>query len=405
MNPRPRIAIVSPFLDKQHGTERCVAEQVERLAGDYEIHVYSNRVQDVDLSRIRWHRVPVVPGPHLLAYCWWIVMNRLCRWWDARFRGLPPAIVYSPGVNCFDADVISVHVVFGEYRSRMRDALQLGSNPLDWPRRLHRRMYYRLLSGLEQMLYGGDTPFLTVVSAKVARDLKRYGRTQSQFPVIMHGTDAHRFNLQTRALLRESARQALGLRQGDFALLLVGNEWKNKGLPCLLESLGRLKESSIRLLVVGSDKLAPYRDAIARCHLEDQVIFLAARSDIEFYYAAADIYVGPSLEDAFALPPLEAMACGVPAIVSSQAGVSEVITDGVDGFVLDDPRDSARLADLIAQLYRNPDLRQRIAQAAGNTARQYSWDRNAQQLSQLFQEVLQRKTSEQAIAHIQETAR
>ena len=49
---------------------------------------------------------------------------------------------------------------------------------------------------------------------------------------------------------------------------------------------------------------------------------------------AADAYVGPSLEDAFALPPAEAMACGLPVIVSNQAGACEIITDGVDGIVL-----------------------------------------------------------------------
>ena len=71
---KTRIAVVSPFLDKQHGTERCVVEQVERLARDYEVHVYSNRVEDIDLSRIVWHRVPraarAAPFRLLLvAYC------------------------------------------------------------------------------------------------------------------------------------------------------------------------------------------------------------------------------------------------------------------------------------------------------------------------------------------------
>ena len=62
---RPRIAIVPPFVDKRHGTERCVAEQIERLALDYDIHLFSSRVEDVDLSRITWHRVPELPGPQL----------------------------------------------------------------------------------------------------------------------------------------------------------------------------------------------------------------------------------------------------------------------------------------------------------------------------------------------------
>jgi hypothetical protein len=130
MENRPRIAVISPFLDKQHGAERCVAEQVERLARDYDVHVYSNRVDDVDPSRMVWHRVPALPGPHLFAYCWWFTANHLRRWWDRRFRGLRFDLTYTPGINCLDADVISVHIVFSELYRQVRDGLSLRLNPV-----------------------------------------------------------------------------------------------------------------------------------------------------------------------------------------------------------------------------------------------------------------------------------
>lgn len=391
-NPKAkrRIAVISPFLDKQHGTERCVAEQIERLADDYEIHLYSSAVEDVDFARIVWHRVPRLPGPYLLAYCWWLIANRVCRWWDTRFRGLAPDMVYSPGINCFDADLISVHIVFAEFYRRVEESLAFGVNPVvSWPRLLHRRMYYRLLIALESHVYGGERSLLTAVSAKVTEDLRGYC-SRVEIPIILHGIDTARFRVETRAELRHSARQALGFGEDDFCVLLVGNDWKKKGLPCLLESMGRLALPSLRLVVVGRDMVDPYRSAISRLRLDDRVSFLPPRPDIEFYYAAADLYVGPSLEDAFALPPLEAMACGLPSIVSSQAGVSELLANEVDGFIVD-PGDSARLAELIALVYGNADLRQRMGKAAAKRARQYTWERNAEQLGQLFQEVLRRK--------------
>jgi len=55
------------------------------------------------------------------------------------------------------------------------------------------------------------------------------------------------------------------------------------------------------------------------------------------FYAAADAYVAPSLEDAFGLPILEAMACGLPVIASVQAGASENVLDGATGYLLRDP--------------------------------------------------------------------
>jgi glycosyltransferase involved in cell wall biosynthesis len=115
------------------------------------------------------------------------------------------------------------------------------------------------------------------------------------------------------------------------------------------------------------------------------------RPDVEFYYAAADAYVGPSLEDAFAFPPFEAMACGLPVIVSGQAGVSELLTHGVDGFILDDPKDSASLAKLISILYHDPEFRRRMGENAARTARHYTWERNAEQFQTMFEAVLRSK--------------
>lgn len=367
-------------------------EQVERLARDYEVHVYSNRVEDLDLGRILWHRIPALPGPYLFAYCWWLLANHLWRWWDRRLRGLNFDLTYTPGINCFDAEVISVHIVFAEYYRHVRNALNLRGNPVrSWPRLIHRRIYYRLAITVEKWIYGGKRALLTGISTKVARDLKQYRGDDTESPVIIYGIDPQRFNTGTALKLRPGARRALGLSDGDFCLVLVGNDWKNKGLPCLLEALGKLVGASLRLLVVGRDTVEPYRATLTQLQLENRVSFLPLRSDVEFYYAAADLYVGPTLTEAFGLPPLEAMACGVPSIVSSQAGVSEVITEGVDGFILADPHDSGRLAELIELLYNNNDLREKMAEAAAKTAQRYTWDENAAKLSQLFQEVLRRK--------------
>ena len=120
-----RLAVVSPFVDRRHGTERALAELLERLAGDEhcEIHLYAQRVEDLTLNfsssvgpansgRIVWHKVPSIPGPHLLKFLGWLFLNSLCRAWDRRVRGLHFDLVLSPGVNCFDADVLIVHALF-----------------------------------------------------------------------------------------------------------------------------------------------------------------------------------------------------------------------------------------------------------------------------------------------------
>jgi hypothetical protein len=105
--PATHIAIVSPFIDKRHGTERRIAEWVSRLPSEYDIHIYSQRVEDLDLTRMRWHRIPRIPGPHLINFLWWFAANHLWRWWDGRFRGLRHDIVYTAGTNCLNASFFS----------------------------------------------------------------------------------------------------------------------------------------------------------------------------------------------------------------------------------------------------------------------------------------------------------
>jgi UDP-glucose:(heptosyl)LPS alpha-1,3-glucosyltransferase len=387
-----RIAVVTPFLDKQHGTERCVAEQVERLARHYEIHVYSNYVKDVDPTKIVWHRVPSLPGPHLFGYIWWLAANHFQRWWDAQYRGLKFNLIYSPGINCLDADLISVHIVFSEFCEHVKNQLKLKENPIAaWPRVLHRQLYYWLARKLEYRTYSRDDLPLVVVSHKVAADLARYYGHKSNLPLVYHGWDRGRFGSEACSKLRIQARHELQLRTNDFVLLLIGNDLNNKGLRCLLEAAGQLRTPELRILVVGDDTSAPYVNPIQRTGLAGRVQFLPLRRDVEFYYAAADTYVGPSLHDAFAMPPLEAMACGLPVIVSRQAGVSEVITHESDGYILENPQDAAALASMIRNLYNDAELRKRLGENASRTALKYTWDRNADQLREVFEGILENR--------------
>ncbi len=389
--PRPRIAVISPFIDKRHGTERCIAEQIERLAETFEIHLYSSRVADLNLTNITRHRVWIPPGPHLLAFLWWFFANRFRRWWNS-FRGLRPDLVYSPGINCFDADLISVHVLFANVRRQLPGGRStLRSPSRTWMQSMHLRIYYRLLAGMERKIYSDKRVTLTAVSRKTARELRQIFCRDNPIEVIYHGIDGAKFSPARRLELRREARLALQLPDDAFAVLLIGNNWRNKGLPCLLDAVGRLRNRAIQVLVVGEDSPRSYSELIGMLDLKTQVRFPRPRHDVEFFYAAADVYAGPSLEDAFSLPPAEAMACGLPAITARAAGVSEIIRHGVDGVILEDPSDSNTLSDWIARLMSNPELRKQIGSAAAMTMAQYTWDRNALQLKAIIEKLLSEK--------------
>jgi glycosyltransferase involved in cell wall biosynthesis len=390
---KSRLAVVSPFVDKRHGTERRVTEWIAQLAATYEIHIYSQDVQDLDLTKVTWHRIPKFPGPHLLNFLWWFAANRLWRAWDSRFSNLRPDLVYSPGINCLDADVMSVHIVFAQYVQGIQAGLKLSRNSiLAWPRVIHRRLYYRLVRALERRLYSPPGVPLVLIAKHTAAALEKYFGRREHLPIVYVGLDHEIFNPERRAALREDARDELGLAPDRFALLLVGNDARNKCLPVIVQALRILRELPIDLLVVSREDPAPYLMAARDAGLDGRVGFLPQRSDVEFYYAAADAYVGPSLEDTFAQPPAEAMACGLPVIVSANNGTSEIITDGEDGLILNDPESAESLASMIRMLCEHPEFCARLGSKAAETAHAYTWERNGRELTAIFEDVLRQKT-------------
>ena len=399
---RPLVAVVSPFLDKFHGTERITIEWLSNLPELFDIHVYSQYVEGLDLSRFKWHRVPKIPGPHLFNFLWWIMANQVSRAWDRRFRRLKYELVFSPGINCFDADVIAVQIIFAEFVRRAHGDLRFTRNPVSsWPRLIHRKLYYGVVMLMEKLLYPNPKTQLVLYARKTAEDLGHLYQRHEQLPVLYLGIDHDIFNTELRASLRTSVRKELGISEKEFALLLIGNDLVKKGLPTLTAALLSLQELPLRLLVVSREKPATYRALVQR--LGKRVRFLPLRRDVEFYYAAADVYVGPSLEDTFSMPPAEAMACGLPVIVSSTAGVSEIVTDGVDGLILQDARDSAGLAAMIRHIYEDQEFRNRLGERAAESTRQYTWERNGKELGAIFQEVLRRKSNMAAEARTQES--
>lgn len=135
----------------------------------------------------------------------------------------------------------------------------------------------------------------------------------------------------------------------------------------------------MKLLVVGNDDPKLYYPLIEALGLKDRVQFEKPSADVLQFYAAADVYAGPSLEDAFNLPILEAMACGLPVVASVHTGASENITEGETGLILRDPQNDELLARLMRRLYEDKELREKIGKAAAAFVRaNCSWDQNAE---------------------------
>jgi glycosyltransferase involved in cell wall biosynthesis len=400
-----RIAVVSPFVDRRHGTERALAELLERLVRDYgcEIHLYAQRVEDLslrpplrtlpaDAPSIFWHKVPALPGPALVQFLSWFCLNWVWRWAHRRFRGASFDLVLSPGINCADADVVVVHALFRRLRELL---LAENSEPqlqLGFLRRLHRRAYYGILARLEKRIYSKRSVALAAVSPRTAELLAKYFHRRD-VAVIPNGVDTLQFSPAARLARRDAARARRQFRADDLVLLLIGNDWANKGLATILEALAALADIPARLLIVGDDAPGPWREMARRLGVLERCIWEPATADILEAYAAADLYVSPSREDSFGMPVAEAMACGLPVVTSVFAGVSSLLCDGVDSLVLRDPLDAKALAEAIRKIHKDAGFRARMGQAAAKASVEWTWDRNAAAVWELLKETSARRSS------------
>ncbi len=388
---RPRLAVVTPFVDRRHGTERCLAEEIDRLKLHFEVHLFARQVNDLELDGVIWHRIAGPSRPHLLAFLWWYLANRGVRRYQQRRTGESFDLVYSAGINCPDADVISVHVLFSELHQRLRPALR--KFPMTHRARLfHRRLFYRLISHLEARLYGSGRSPLVAISQRTQKALLERFPEAQVVGVAYYGIDPARFNPDRRRALRAPARASLRLQPETFTVLFVGNDLYLKGLDTLAAAVHQLNDRRLELLICTTEDLEPYRHAWPELRALP-VRPLPLRPDIEAYYAAADALAAPTREDAFGLPVLEAMACGLPVVVSRAAGAAELITHGEDGLILEDPEDSATLANWLGRLLRDPDLCARLGEQAARTAARYTWSAHAEKVLGVLEAVLEQRRS------------
>ncbi len=176
-------------------------------------------------------------------------------------------------------------------------------------------------------------------------------------------------------------------------LLLIGNDWCVKGLETVLQAVAALHDLPVHLIAAGEDSPDSFRETAKSLGVLDRCRFEPSREDVLDFYAAADLYVSPSREDSFSLPVAEAMACGLPVITSTFAGVAALVRDAVDGFILPQCDDFQGLARILQRLYADKALRENTAAAAAQTALQWTWDRNAADIWALLKATAARKAS------------
>lgn len=216
------------------------------------------------------------------------------------------------------------------------------------------------------------------ISQSTASDIVRlYGVPDEKIAVIPYGLDAI-FTPDNARALEPMVRQRYPLP--ERFLLFVGTLEPRKNLPRLLEAyaLARQHADLPPLVLAGAPGwqheriLAQARELGVGSH----IVFAGyiPREHLPGVYAAASALLYPSLYEGFGLPPLEAMGCGTPVLVSNTSAMPEVVGDGG---VLVDPRDVQQIAEGIVRMTQDEVLRQEIAERGLERAKRFRWEEAA----------------------------
>ena len=248
--------------------------------------------------------------------------------------------------------------------------------------------YHRYVCRAEKQMF--EHPRLRAVvcnSKMVSEEIRRAFRiAPEKLHVVYSGVELGHFTPALRAELREAARVELGCRPRDTLFLFVGSGFARKGLDSAIDALAMSEQPSFRLAVVGTDRRAARYAARARsAGVADHVRFLGGREDVRPYYAAADAFVLPSRYDPFPNTALEALAMGLPIIVSSRCGAAEIVERGVNGWVCE-ANDAARLARVMREA-GDAIARADMTAAARASAERFGIDAMGAKLAALYAEL------------------
>ena len=375
-----RFVLVSCDLLKTGGMDRANYALASYLArrGD-EVHAVAHAAADdlVASPNVIFHRVPKPMGSYLLGEQ---LLDRAGRHWAARLATAGARALVNGG-NCAWGDVNWVHYVHAAYTP------QVGTGTL---RRLKGRWSHRVFLKEERTALAGARLVLAN-SERTRRDLIRYlGVPDQKIRTIYYGIDPERFR-PASAAERVEVRRSLGWPAEQPVVAFIGALGdRRKGFDTLFSAWQMLVRDGawdVRLAVMGLGAELPlWKQRAADAGLARSIEFMGFRKDVPQIMKACDALVAPTRYEAYGLGVQEALACGLPAIVSAEAGVAERFGDGLRELLLPDAQNAQDLAERLRDWSRQPDQYRAAVAPLAEALRSRTWDDMAREIAAVMEE-------------------
>ncbi len=356
-----KVAVVIPKYGLVGGAENFVFEVTERLAGfrEFEIHVLAEKWRQEEAA-ITFHKLNLMKFPRFME--------------PISFAQSAEKIIKSQNFDIihthdrmFGADIFTFHgIPHRLWRTEVRQKYMM---PLD-----------RAMSWVEGKCFEHPGLLRVLPVSTLTQDylLREYSLDKEKIRVMHPGVHAERFDLSNREKVRSETRSRFGFLEDDIVVFFASMNFELKRLDLVIEGISMANAKSagssrLKLLVAGRGNEKKYSAIAGSMGVESDIKFAGVVSDMEKYFAASDIFAVPSDFDTFGMVVLEAMASGLPVIISPTMGARDIVTEGVTGFVLPANLSSRNIAAALEKL-QSSDTRAKMAAECIKTAGGMSWD-------------------------------
>lgn len=374
-----RIAIIRKKYTFHGGAEGFSQALIKRLAeAGNEVHIFAIRWDaSVRLNNVHFHKVPAIT-------------------FNSAFRDLSFAFSTYRLLKKERFDIIQSHD-----KTLYQDIYRAGDGcHIEWLKQRWKRSgplkrflilcnpYHWMVLSLERLILRRHRfKKVIAISELVKKEIiDNYGVEESDIEVVYNGVDLERFHPRNRDLYRHEIRSLYQIPDNEFVILFIGSGFERKGVKFLLRAVNSVPHP-VTVLIVGRGSPKKFGHLMQN----QRVIFCGPRSEIEKYYAAADIFVFPSFYEPFGNVHLEALASGLPVITTGLSGAAEIIRDGIHGFVVPLPEDYQLIADKMQLLMAEVELRGHMGINARQLAEEFSFEEHSKKVGELYGAIMARR--------------
>jgi glycosyltransferase involved in cell wall biosynthesis len=368
---KPRVAFVGWRLGGE--LERVIEEGRDR----FDFTVVSMDLDESVRPLVHWHRMPRPRfGSFRLGWAAFFALGGL------RVRRLDADLIHTVGPipvvpNQVDLNTVTFcHAAYDE--ATAGNPIKGSSSSFGW------RLGQRFTLGLERWWFRRAVRVLVGISEGSAADLRRF-YPGVRVATLPRGIDLTRFHPDETDGGR--FREQQGVAPDAVVGLFVDQQHRPlKGLDLAIQGFAEAGEAGPNELWVVGAGSEGHAELAARLGVADRVRFLGYTSEVERAYRGADLFVLPTVYEAFCRAAHEAAACGLPVVAPSVNGIRELIGDNEAGVVA--PRDSADIARVLTELAGDPERRARMGEVAHRRARAFDERAVAGRILALYETLL-----------------